>query len=118
MNKSSPQKRNRLPLYALYAADVISVSGNMMAFIAIPWFVLQTTGSASKTGLTAFVTALPAVIAGFFGGVIIDRIGYKRTSVIADLSSGIAVAMLPLLFNTVGLAFWQLLVLVFLGNIL
>jgi MFS family permease len=107
-----------LPLYALYAADVISVSGNMMAFIAIPWFVLQTTGSASKTGLTAFMTALPAVIAGFFGGVIIDRIGYKRTSVIADLASGVAVAMLPLLYNTVGLAFWQLLVLVFLGNLL
>src|SRR5437868_3420409 len=89
-----------------------------MAFIAIPWFVLQTTGSASKTGLTAAVTALPAVISAFFGGVIVDRIGYRRTSVLADLASGTAVALIPLLSATTGLAFWQLLVLVFIGNLL
>jgi predicted MFS family arabinose efflux permease len=88
----------RLPLYGLYAANVISTSGNVMAFIAIPWFVLQTTGSASQTGLTAAVTALPAVIAAFFGGVLVDRIGYKRTSVLADLASGIAMALVPLRF--------------------
>src|SRR5689334_129768 len=112
------QKINRVPLYALYAATIISVSGTVMALIAIPWFVLQTTGSASKTGLTAVVTALPAVLAGLFGGVIVDRIGYKRTSIIADLTSGVAVAIIPLLQNTVGLAFWELLVLVFVGNLL
>lgn len=32
----------------------------------------------------------------------------------ADLASGIAVALIPLLYHTVGLAFWQLLLLVFL----
>src|SRR5512143_2866547 len=112
------QTVRRQPLYALYAASVISVSGNVMAFIAIPWFVLQTTGSASQTGLTAAVTALPAIIAAFFGGVLVDRVGYKRTSVLADLASGIAIALIPLLYATTGLAFWQLLVLVFIGNLL
>ncbi len=118
MENTKPQPVNRAPLYVLYLANIISVSGNVMALIAVPWFVLQTTGSASKTGLTAVVTALPAVLAGFFGGVIVDRIGYKRTSIIADLMSGIAVAIVPLLHATVGLEFWQLLVLVFLGNLL
>ena len=51
MNADGTTVRKR-PLYALFAADLISNSGNVMAFIAIPWFVLQATGSASKTGIT------------------------------------------------------------------
>jgi hypothetical protein len=32
----------RAPLYALYVADAISLSGNAVAQVAIPWFVLTT----------------------------------------------------------------------------
>jgi predicted MFS family arabinose efflux permease len=110
--------RRRTPLLALYAANAISLAGNIMAFIAVPWFVLQMTGSPAQTGLAAFFSALPIVIAAFFGGTIVDRLGYRRTSILADLSSGITVALIPLLYHTVGLAFWQLLVLVFVGNFL
>ncbi len=38
----------RAPIYALLAANAISLTGNMMAAVAIPWFVLQTTGSAAQ----------------------------------------------------------------------
>ena len=86
--------------------------------IAIPWFVLQTTGSATQTGITGFFTILPVVLAGFFGGALIDRLGYKRTSVISDLASGVTTALVPLLYFTIGLEFWQLMVLVFLGALL
>jgi len=48
----------------------------------------------------------------------VDRLGYKRTSIIADLASGVTVALIPLLYLTVGLEFWQLMVLVFLGALL
>jgi hypothetical protein len=54
--------------------------------------VLQTTGSATQTGITGFFTILPVVLAGFFGGALVDRIGYKPTSIVADLASGITVA--------------------------
>ena len=111
-------EKNPVPLFALLGANAISMVGNSLAMIAIPWFVLQTTGSASKTGLTAFFTALPAILAAFFGGALVDRLGYKSTSVIADIFSGIAVALVPLLYYTTGLAFWQLLALVFLGALL
>jgi predicted MFS family arabinose efflux permease len=40
-------------------------------------------------------------------------VGFKRVAVGGDLASGIAVALVPLLYHTVGLAFWQLLALVF-----
>lgn len=109
---------NRLPLLSLLTANAISMVGNTFATIAIPWFVLQTTGSAAQTGITGFFTVLPVVLAGFLGGTLIDRLGYKRTSILADLASGVAVILIPILHFTVGLQFWQLMVLVFLGALL
>jgi predicted MFS family arabinose efflux permease len=58
------------------------------------------------------------VIAAFFGGAIVDRLGFKRTSITADISSGIAIGLIPLLYATTGLQYWQLLILVFAGNFL
>jgi MFS family permease len=108
----------RRPLYALYAADVISLSGNAVAQLAIPWFVLTTTGSATATALVVFFNFLPIVIATFFGGVIVDRLGFRTTSVVADLASAGAVAAIPLLHLTVGIELWQLMALVFVGALL
>jgi MFS family permease len=118
VSAGAPGRAPRLSLFALYGANAISMSGNVAALVAIPWFVLQTTGSATRTGMTAFAGLVPIVLSGFFGGALVDRLGYRRTSVLADLASSAAVAAIPLLHATVGLAFWQLLVLVFLGGLL
>ncbi len=112
------KRLNPIPIYSLFIANAISLVGNVFSAIAIPWFVLQTTGSAAQTGITGFFTILPVVIAGFLGGTLIDRLGYKRTSIISDLASGVTTAMIPLLHFTIGLEFWQLMVLVFLGALL
>jgi MFS family permease len=109
---------NRLPVIALLTGNAISLAGNVCALIAIPWYVLQTTGSPAKAGITGFFITLASVVAAFFGGAIVDRLGFKRTSIAADLASGIAVALIPLLYLTVGLQYWELLVLVFVGNLL
>jgi len=113
----APSARTRLPLVALLSANAVSFVGNVLTSIAVPWFVLQTTGSAAQTGVTAFVTALPTVLASFFGGVLVDRLGFRRMSIAADVTSAAAVAAIPLLYCTVGLAFWQLLLLVFLRGL-
>ena len=115
---SQGTQKNSLPIWALFTANAISLVGNVLSAIAIPWFVLQTTGSATQTGITGFFTVLPVVLAGFFGGTLVDRLGYKRTSIIADLASGVTTALIPLFYFTVGLEFWQLMVLVFLGALL
>ncbi len=115
---TTARARNPIPLYSLYAANAISLVGNVFSLIAIPWFVLQTTGSAARTGIAGFFAIMPVVLAGFLGGALIDRLGYKRTSVISDLASGVTTALIPLLYFTVGLQFWQLIVLVFLGALL
>ncbi len=118
MKTMQEKKLNPIPIYSLFIANAISLVGNVFTAIAIPWFVLQTTGSATRTGITGFFTILPVVIAGFLGGTLIDRLGYKRTSIISDLASGVTTAMIPLLHFTIGLEFWQLMVLVFLGALL
>lgn len=109
---------DRLPLIALLVANVVSLLGTSMTTVALPWFVLQSTGSAGKTGLVAAAAMLPAVAAGIFGGTLVDRLGYRRISIASDLISGLSIAMIPLLYQTVGLVFWQLLALVFVGAVL
>ena len=110
--------RRQAPLYALYAAETVSLAGNAVAQLAIPWYVLITTGSATLTGLAVFFNFLPIVLAAFFGGVVVDRLGFRTTSIVADLASAAAVAAIPLLESTVGIELWQLFALVFLGALL
>lgn len=109
---------DRRPVYVLLAANAISQVGNILTFVAIPWFVLQTTGSATKTGVIGAASAVPLIVAGIFGGAIVDRLGYRQASIAADIMSGVTVALVPVLHLTVGLAFWQLIVLVFLSALL
>lgn len=110
--------RRRGPFVGLVASHAVSLSGNALTQLAMPWFVLETTGSAALTGVTAFFGLLPLVLSAFFGGAVVDRFGQRRANIIADVASGVTVAMIPLLHLTVGLAFWQLLVFVFLGAVL
>ncbi len=118
INDRGTVQRSRVPLYALFGARAISMMGNQLTAIAIPWFVLQTTGSASKTGITAVVTVLPSILSPFFGSGIVDRLSYKRTGVLTDVASGFIVALIPMLYLLHLLQLWQLLALVCLKAVL
>ena len=108
----------KAPLTGLLAGHAVSLTGNMLTLIALPLYVLGRTGSPVATGLTGAVAAAPIVLGGALGGVIVDRIGYRRASVLADLVSGLTIAAVPVLAATVGLPFWALLTLVFTGGLL
>jgi MFS family permease len=109
--------RERRPLYVLLAASAASLLGNVVAAVAIPWFVLATTGSAARTGLAAFFTTLPLALGALFGGAVADRIGARRASVLGDLLSAASVAGIPLLFVTGQLEFWHVLALGFVSSL-
>jgi MFS family permease len=106
------------PLLALFAADGVSMVGNVAALVAIPWFVLQQTGRPALAGLVGFFTFLPTIVSAFFGGAIVDRIGFRAASAISDVSSSVAVAAIPVVHLSVGIEIWQLMALVFLGALL
>lgn len=94
-------------------ANAISLVGNQLALLALPWFVLQTTGSPARVGLAGATEAAGIIVSAFFGGALVDRAGFRRSSIVADLASGGAIALIPLLDRTLGLAFWQLILLIF-----
>ncbi|HVK21418.1 MAG TPA: MFS transporter [Actinokineospora sp.] len=100
---------SRVPLVALLGANALSVCGTTMTFLAVPWFVLQTTGSPARTGLVAGVEVTGAVIAALFGGPVIDRVGRRRSSVVSDLAAAVVVAAIPALFAMDALPFGVLL---------
>lgn len=115
---TAPPARRRAPLAGLLAGHAVSLTGNMLTVIALPLYVLAETGSAAATGVTGAVATVPIVLGGMFGGVVVDRIGYRRVSVAADLVSCLTIAAVPLVDVTLGLPFWGLLALVFVSGLL
>lgn len=92
-------------------SHALSLLGNSMAAIALPWLILVRTGDAAAAGLIAAVSALPVLIAGVAGGLVIDRFGRRRTSIGADIASALAVAALPFVDQVSGLTLTWFLVL-------
>ena len=109
--------RERRPISTLVASNFISLFSNQLTAIAVPWFVLELTGSATRTGLTAAVTLLPSIFMAFFGGAIVDRMSARKMSVFSDILSGVTVALVPLLYLLDRLTFPLLLLLMFLGAV-
>lgn len=96
---------------------MISLVGSQLTAVGLPWFVLETSGSAARTGLVAFAGSVAFLLSGIFSGPLVDRHGYKQISVLSDLVAGVAVGLVPLFHVTVGLPFWLLLALVFAANL-
>lgn len=110
--------RRRMPLFATFAAAFFSLGGNAIALVSLPIIALQQTGSPLAAGVVGVFATVPLVIGGAFGGVLVDRFGYRASSIAADLASAAAVLAIPLLHATVGLPFGVMLALVFLGGLL
>jgi MFS family permease len=108
----------RLPLVALLFANGISSVGNVVTTVAVPWFVLETTGSPVRAGLIAVATRIAIIPATFVGGALADRFGAKPISVAADLASGLTVGLVPLLYAADMLRLWHLFALMLLGALL
>lgn len=108
----------RVALSSLVAAHAISQTGNVVTAFAVPFYVLGLGGSGAEVGLAAAFATAPVIIGGPLGGVVVDRVGYRRAAIVADLVSGASVLAMPVLALTVGLPFWALLALVFVGGLL
>ena len=118
--EGSPMRRSLrafIPLVGVLASTAMSVTANSVVAIAVPWLVLERTGSAALAGLAGAAAIAPIVFSAVFGGALIDRIGKKRCSMIADTLSALAVAAIPVADLTIGLGMGLLLALVALGAV-
>lgn len=105
-------RRTSLPLVGVLAAMAVSLTGTRVSAIALPWFVLVTTGSATQTGVVAFCEMAPYVVVKAFTGPLVDRAGPRTISWTTDLISAAAALAVPLLHAADRLSFPLLLVLV------
>jgi MFS family permease len=102
----------RVPLYGWLTAEAVSLLGTRVSMIAIPWLVLITTGSPTRTGLVAFAEITPMVLLKASGGPLVDRVGPRRMAIVADSLSFVVVGLIPLLHHVGSLTFPLLLGLV------
>ena len=62
-------------IFALLSAEVISSLGAQMTFLALPWFVLTTTGSTTRMGIVLAAELLPIALLGIPSGAVVSRLG-------------------------------------------
>ncbi|MFL5954036.1 MAG: MFS transporter [Gaiellaceae bacterium] len=102
---------------ALLAAEVVSSLGNQMTWLALPWFVLRTSGSPQRMTWVIIAEILPIAVLGFWGGAIAARVGTRRTMLVCDIARAPLLASIPALHAAGLLSFSVLLVLVALTGV-
>ena len=112
---SSPSRPSALAL--LVVANAVSMTGNVLMTVAVPWLVLTTTGSAAIAGTAVFAGVASAAVGGLAAGRVVDAIGPVPASSVADLLSGLAVVPLAVLLALDALEFWQVVLLTVLGTL-
>jgi MFS family permease len=100
-------------ILALLCAETVSTSGSEMTWLALPWFVLTTTGSPTRMGFVVAAGVAGAALFGLPGGAVLARFGARRTMLIADACRAPLALAVPVLHWTGGLSFPLLLGLVF-----
>lgn len=105
-------KASSTQIRAIVAAEMVSSIGSSMTVLALPWFVLVTTGSATKLGLALGIGSIPFVTLPLFAGSLIARIGARQTMVVSDAARFPLLAAIPALHSLDVLSFPLLVVLV------
>jgi len=96
-------------LTGLIAAELVSLTGSSMTFVALPFFVYLTTGSFAKMGWVLGVEMLPIAIFGIPAGTVIAKLGAKKTMLISDAARGPLLLVIPILHHYGHLSFPALL---------
>ena len=78
----------------LWVGQNISMIGDWVLFVALPFYIYTLTGSTLATGIMFIVQTLPRLFFGSVAGVFVDRWNRKYTMVIANLIQ--ALILVPL----------------------
>lgn len=92
-------------LLALVSAELVSRLGSQLSNLALPWFVLVTTGSATRMGIVFAVELVPFVLFGIPAGAVVDRLGPRVTMLVSDLARAPVIALVPFLHEVGGLSY-------------
>lgn len=80
----------------LWFGQLISLTGDWVLFVALPFYIYSLTGSTFATGLMFIVQTIPRLVFGSVAGVFVDRWNRKYTMLATELTQ--AFVLLPLFF--------------------
>ncbi|MFZ5351556.1 MAG: MFS transporter [Bacillota bacterium] len=82
-------------LMVLWFGHAISIFGDAITFLALPYLVYEATGSKNALAFTALLRGAPIILLGLFAGALVDRWNRKRIMISSDLIR--ALLTLPLI---------------------
>lgn len=96
------------PFALLWSGQTISRFGDSLYRIALAWWVLEKTGSATQMGIVVFFSLTPMILFLLIGGVVVDRLPRLRVMLSSDLLSGLVISVVAFLAYTGQLELWHI----------
>jgi len=97
----------------LWVGSAISMLGDQFYLVALPWVILQLTGSALAMGTIMMLAAVPRAVLMLLGGVVSDRFSPRRILISTSCARTVFVAAISVLLWFHVLAIWHLYLLAF-----
>jgi MFS family permease len=98
-------------------SNVAGVIGGSILFIALPWLVLEQTGSSAQSALVIALSSIPALLMAPVMGSFIDAIGRRRTAWVAEALTVLSTIAFPLIANLGAVSLTTLIILAVVHNI-
>src|SRR5215216_474702 len=102
----------------LWVGRLVSLFGDSFTLIALPWFVLQVTGSGTATAGILLTLQLPAILTSMVIGSLVDRFQPRTIIAIDNGIRALIVSLIPILYWFSLLELWLLFLLTFLAGAL
>src|SRR5580704_406866 len=100
ISASTVQHPLRNPNYRLWLiGGTISLLGDQFYFVALPWLVLQQTGSAVAMGAIMMTGAIPRALLMLMGGAVSDRISARKIMMATATARTIFVTVIGVLVS-------------------
>ncbi len=92
----------------LWFGESISLLGDQFYLIALPWLVLELTGSALALGAVMALAGIPRALFMIIGGAFVDRFSPRAVMFASNLTRMILVGLLAVLVLTNAIQLWML----------
>src|SRR5579872_5889792 len=103
---SHPLKNRNFALW--WTGATLSLAGDQFYIVALPWVVLQLTGSAVAMGMVSMCAGIPRAVLMLMGGVVADRMSPRKLMMITATARAILVGAIGGLLSGGHLAIWHM----------
>ncbi|HEX2911639.1 MAG TPA: MFS transporter [Chloroflexia bacterium] len=105
--------RQNKSFWLLLVSQAASVMGDQCWFVALPWLVLELSGSSMSAGVTRALEYVPYLLFSLIAGALLDRYNRRRMLVTIEIGRTITLLAIPFLALLGILETWQIFLLAF-----